>query len=63
MKEKHAHGCLRRLKRQRAGNVQNGVKESTPVHDILLSRFTKVSWPLPAKLQWDLPCLTERSAN
>lgn len=49
--------------KQRAENVQNGVKESTSVHDILFSRFTKVSWPLPAKLQWDLPCLTEKSAN
>lgn len=61
MKAKHSHVYLRRL--NRAGNVQNGVKESTPVHDIVFSRFTKVSWPLPAKLQWDLPCLTERSAN
>lgn len=63
MKTKHALVCLRRLNREQAENVQNGVKEGTPAHDIVFSRFTKISWPLPAKLQWDLPYLTDRSAN
>lgn len=67
MKTKHAHVCLKRLARQRAENVLDGVKtaqekERAPVRCILSSRLTKASWPLPAKLQRDLSRSTERSA-